>query len=343
MKTELLHYNAFMAALAKAASVDEVKAIHDKAAAIKAAAKVLKDREAVANMAVVRAKAERRLGEMLEQGKADRAGRGKPKNISEKCFKLPMSQEDFDSHIAEEREMILEGSYDRIHYPESKELKAERLAADREDRKREKERKAKRRAEQSGKAPRLCSPKRRSTRSTASPLPAAHTIRPANGYRHCGSLALSKPAPEAAALLAARRAAAKELKLPVHDWRVKRYALLMVAHDAVTAAAGTGAGYDINDLLKLDGAMQEIRATLPPERVKVDIKFIGREDFTCRHCGKDNAAEVYHGKQALREAAKHDAVVKEEVPARVTAPAAAIAPPPATNVSSNKPTQAEPP
>jgi hypothetical protein len=51
--------------------------------------------------------------------------------------------------------------------------------------------------------------------------------------------------PEAAALLSARRAAAKELKLPTTDWRVRRYALLMVAHDGLTARAAAGADCSI--------------------------------------------------------------------------------------------------
>jgi hypothetical protein len=146
---QLAHYNQFTAALAKAASVDEVKAIHDQAAAMKAAAKILNDREAVADMAVIRARAERRLGEMLEVGKADRAGRGKPKNVSEKRLLLPtlkelgidnnlahrarraaaLSQEAFYALIAEGRESIVEGTfYNSINYPESEAEVAERKA-----------------------------------------------------------------------------------------------------------------------------------------------------------------------------------------------------------------------
>jgi hypothetical protein len=160
MTGTLAHYNQFTAALAKAASVDEVKEIHDKATALKAAAKILNDRKVVADMAAVRAKAERRLGEFMEAGKADRAGRGRPKNISGKCL-LPtlkelkindnlahrarraaaLSQEAFDALIADQRESILESSStNQIYYPECEaevaEKKAERKRARAEGKKR---------------------------------------------------------------------------------------------------------------------------------------------------------------------------------------------------------------
>jgi hypothetical protein len=164
---QLTRYDQFTAALAEAASVDEVKAIHDKATALKAAAKILNDREAVANLAVIRAKAERRLGEFMEAGKADRAGRGKPKNISGKCLRLPtlrelgigdnlahrsrraaaMSQEAFDDLIAEQHKEICEGIAGQIYYPQCEaevaEKKAERKRARAEGKKRRAENKAK--------------------------------------------------------------------------------------------------------------------------------------------------------------------------------------------------------
>jgi len=45
--------------------------------------------------------------------------------------------------------------------------------------------------------------------------------------------------PGAERLLKARRVAAKELRLPVTDWRVKRYAVLMVAYDGIQARLAT--------------------------------------------------------------------------------------------------------
>jgi hypothetical protein len=98
----------------------------------------------------------------METGKADRAGRGKPKNISGKCFKPPtlkelgisdnlahrarraaaMSQEDFDALIADQRQQILDNLADAIFYPESEKRLAEIAAeneADREAAKKEEE------------------------------------------------------------------------------------------------------------------------------------------------------------------------------------------------------------
>jgi len=76
MTNQLALYESARAALAKAVKVDEVKEIRDKAMAIKAAAKIAKDREMEANAFELRARAERRLGEMMEAGKADCASQG---------------------------------------------------------------------------------------------------------------------------------------------------------------------------------------------------------------------------------------------------------------------------
>jgi hypothetical protein len=72
----------------------------------------------------------------------------------------------------------------------------------------------------------------------------------------------------------ARSAAAKELKLPADDWRVKRTAILHIAHENLTTALIGGARIDIGDLLKIEDALQAIRATLPPEQIKVSVEFI---------------------------------------------------------------------
>ena len=100
--------------------------------------------------------------------------------------------------------------------------------------------------------------------------------------------------PDAQRLLDAREAASKELKLPVTDWRVRRYALLMNAHDTLTARLATGGEVNIDALLKLDNAMQEIRSSLPPEGIKVDVVFVSgvRGIFNCQHCGQRNEVDT---------------------------------------------------
>lgn len=59
-------YDSARAALSKAVRVDEVKKVRDASIAIKAYARIAKDREMEANAYELRARAERRLGEMME-------------------------------------------------------------------------------------------------------------------------------------------------------------------------------------------------------------------------------------------------------------------------------------
>jgi hypothetical protein len=69
MTNELQFYNKAKAALAKAVKVDEVKKIHNTAAAMKAAAKVAKDTDMETKAAEIRTRAERRLGELIAEQK----------------------------------------------------------------------------------------------------------------------------------------------------------------------------------------------------------------------------------------------------------------------------------
>jgi hypothetical protein len=69
MSNELQFYSAAKAALAKAVKVDEVKKIHGKAAALKAAAKVANDKSLEVDAVEIRMRAERRLGELIEEQK----------------------------------------------------------------------------------------------------------------------------------------------------------------------------------------------------------------------------------------------------------------------------------
>lgn len=115
------------AAIAAAVAVDEILDIHDRMRAIEAAARVAKNRDAEADAAVIRLRAERRLGEMLAQTKRHRGGRPKTgsenEQVSEprladigvdrklsaraqKLFAVPAA--DFDQHIAEFREEVRE-------------------------------------------------------------------------------------------------------------------------------------------------------------------------------------------------------------------------------------------
>jgi hypothetical protein len=72
-------------------------------------------------------------------------------------------------------------------------------------------------------------------------------------------------------LFRARRNASKELGLPTSSWQCRRFALLMVAHDNATTRLANGADVSIDNLLKIDSAMQEIRSSVPQEAVKVQI------------------------------------------------------------------------
>jgi hypothetical protein len=70
MASDLQFYDAARAAIAKAVEVDELKNIHDRAAAIKAASKIAKNKDLEAQATEIRKRAERRLGELMKAQKA---------------------------------------------------------------------------------------------------------------------------------------------------------------------------------------------------------------------------------------------------------------------------------
>lgn len=71
MSAQLIKYEAACRALAECKAIDEVKAWADKAAAMQAYGKMAKDKTLEVDAAEIRIRAERRLGEMLVQQKAD--------------------------------------------------------------------------------------------------------------------------------------------------------------------------------------------------------------------------------------------------------------------------------
>lgn len=74
----LIRYNAARKALALAHSVDEVKAIRDKAEAVRAYAVQAKDTELVSMASEIKLRAMRRMGELLGPEGVERAGKGRP-------------------------------------------------------------------------------------------------------------------------------------------------------------------------------------------------------------------------------------------------------------------------
>ena len=70
MAAELILYESACRALAKAVATDEVKLIRDKADAMRAAARIAKNKSLEVDAAEIRIRAERRLGEMLAEQKA---------------------------------------------------------------------------------------------------------------------------------------------------------------------------------------------------------------------------------------------------------------------------------
>jgi hypothetical protein len=95
-----------------------------------------------------------------------------------------------------------------------------------------------------------------------------------------------KPPSRAARLKKARAEAAAALGLPDSDLHVKRYALLSVEYDNLTARYLSGDRLDVSELTRIESAMQEIRATLPPPIQEVAVTIVSRKEVQeCPSCG----------------------------------------------------------
>jgi N6-adenosine-specific RNA methylase IME4 len=147
---KLIKYDAARKALAAAVSVDEVKNIRAQAEAMKAYAQMAKDEKMMAHAAMLRLRAERRLGELMdEQAKAvgkDKGGRPKKtgvrktpvspaslteagidKNLAKRArVAAKKSEKQFDAEVEAIGEEIITGAARRVRQGSKKQRRAER-------------------------------------------------------------------------------------------------------------------------------------------------------------------------------------------------------------------------
>jgi hypothetical protein len=97
----LVRYEAARKALAEARCVDEVKDIHDEAAAMQEYARRSKDPELIAHATEIRLRARRRLGELMAAQKAAVGlGRPGPKKIGSTADPISLGEAGIDKHLA---------------------------------------------------------------------------------------------------------------------------------------------------------------------------------------------------------------------------------------------------
>ena len=102
--TALTKYDAACRAIAEAATVDEVKFIHDEAAAMAAYARQAKNRDLEAQCVEMRMRATRRIGEMMREQKRTigLSEGGRPKTgLSENPVSVPtLASQGIDKNLA---------------------------------------------------------------------------------------------------------------------------------------------------------------------------------------------------------------------------------------------------
>lgn len=102
---ELIRYEAACRALYEAKSVDEVKDLRDKAAAMKAYARQAKNKQLEIDAAEIRMRAERRLGELMElQRQTVGLAQGKRTDLGPKATQVDaptLSEAGIDKHLAD--------------------------------------------------------------------------------------------------------------------------------------------------------------------------------------------------------------------------------------------------
>jgi N6-adenosine-specific RNA methylase IME4 len=91
MTNQLVRYEAARTALAEARTVDEAKGIRDKAEAIRAYARMAKDKQLELDATEIRARATRRIGEMMAVQPKNQGGRPKETGLPENPISKPIT------------------------------------------------------------------------------------------------------------------------------------------------------------------------------------------------------------------------------------------------------------
>lgn len=103
--TKLVRYDAARRALAEATRIDDVKTIRDKAVAMSVYAKQAKDGELIAHATEIRKRAERRLGQLMEEdrkaGKLAKGTRGSKIKGARVASGPTLADQGIDKHLAD--------------------------------------------------------------------------------------------------------------------------------------------------------------------------------------------------------------------------------------------------